>query len=63
VNLEQEAKDYLEKKKTPAKEGLDKEAVRFYLGALCAEYKYKPDGDLVWQVKRLIEIENKLVDP
>jgi hypothetical protein len=61
VNLEQEAKDYLEKKKTPAKEGLDREAVRFYLGAMCTEHSL--DYYLVDRVKRLIEIENKLVDP
>jgi hypothetical protein len=61
VNLEQEAKDYLEKKKTPAKEGLDREAVRFYLGALCTEHRL--EDDLVRNVRKLIEIENKLVDP
>ena len=61
MNLEQEAKDYLEKKKTPAKEGLDRAAVRFYLGALCCKYYF--EADLEEKVLQLIRLENKLVDP
>lgn len=65
MSLEKEAKEFMEQKKTPEKEGLDRQAVRFYLAqvvsASIAAKVNLTNAEVTDRVLRLIEMENELV--
>jgi hypothetical protein len=60
MKLEEEAKKFMEQKKTPGKEGLDRQAVRFYLGQVISSGAMWGEEELRNRVQMLIKLENEL---